>query len=84
MSVWRNFFLGQEPTRGVGPLRRLDAASARRETRQALDEMGIALTDVDRPVGAHSGGERQAIAIARARQQQTQTVVTNPFGPPQK
>src|SRR5919106_862368 len=24
MSVWRNFFLGSEPTLGVGPLQRLD------------------------------------------------------------
>ena len=66
MSVWRNFFLGQEPTRGRGPLRRLEVSVCRRETRSALEEMGIAMTDVDRPVGALSGGERQAIAIARA------------------
>jgi simple sugar transport system ATP-binding protein len=66
MSVWRNFFLGQEPTRGRGPLRRIDAARARAESREALHVMGIAMDDVDRPVGALSGGERQAIAIARA------------------
>ena len=66
MAVWRNFFLGEEPTRGRGPLRRLDVARCRRESRDALETMGIALRDVDRPVGALSGGERQAIAIARA------------------
>lgn len=66
MSVWRNFFLGQEPTRGRGPLRRLDVGACRRDTLSALQEMGITLSDVDRPVGALSGGERQAIAIARA------------------
>ena len=28
MSVWRNFFLGEEPTRGVWPFRRLDVGRA--------------------------------------------------------
>ncbi len=66
MAVWRNFFLGEEPTRGRGPLRRLDVARCRQESRAALETMSIAMRDVDRPVGALSGGERQAIAIARA------------------
>ncbi len=66
MSVWRNFFLGQEPVTGRGPLRRLDARRCRSESRDALSTMGILMEDVNRPVGALSGGERQAIAIARA------------------
>lgn len=66
MSVWRNFFLGREPTRGRGPLRRLDAARARVDTRHGLAEFGIHLDDVDRPLATLSGGERQSVAIARA------------------
>lgn len=66
LSVWRNFFLGAEPTRGVGPLRRLDAAYARRVAADAMAAMGIQLRDVDQPVGTLSGGERQCVAIARA------------------
>jgi simple sugar transport system ATP-binding protein len=66
MSIWRNFFLGSEPTRGWGPFRRFDAASARTETRRALAEMGIDIRDPDQPVGTLSGGERQSVAIARA------------------
>ncbi|MFC3822997.1 ATP-binding cassette domain-containing protein [Planomonospora venezuelensis] len=66
MSVWRNFFLGSEPTRGRGPLRRLDAARARRTVREELRSMGIDIRDVDQPVGTLSGGERQSVAIARA------------------
>jgi simple sugar transport system ATP-binding protein len=66
MAVWRNFFLGREPTRGWGPLRRFDSAQARRITRQALGEMGIDIRDPDQPVGTLSGGERQSVAIARA------------------
>ncbi|GAA3157335.1 ATP-binding cassette domain-containing protein [Blastococcus jejuensis] len=66
MAIWRNFFLGSEPTRGWGPFRRFDAASARAETRRALAEMGIDIRDPDQPVGTLSGGERQSVAIARA------------------
>jgi simple sugar transport system ATP-binding protein len=66
MPVWRNFFLGSEPTRGRGPLRRLDAAAMRATTHQALLRLGIDLRDVDQPIGTLSGGERQCVAIARA------------------
>ncbi len=66
MSVWRNFFLGREPTRGRGPLRRFDSATARETTRRELAAMGIDIRDPDQPVGTLSGGERQSVAIARA------------------
>src|SRR5690349_24376290 len=66
MAVWRNFFLGAEPTRGRGPFRRFDAGRARQVTRQALGDMGIDIRDPDQPVGTLSGGERQSVAIARA------------------
>ena len=66
MSVWRNFFLGSEPTRGFGPLRRFDVATARRTARDELGAMGIDIRDVDQPIGQLSGGERQSVAIARA------------------
>jgi simple sugar transport system ATP-binding protein len=66
MPVWRNFFLGSEPTRGRGPLRRLDTAAMRATTHQALLRLGIDLRDVDQPIGTLSGGERQCVAIARA------------------
>ena len=66
MSIWRNFFLGAEPMKGVGPLRRVDAASAKQIVRQELHEMGIDIRDPDQPVGTLSGGERQSVAIARA------------------
>jgi simple sugar transport system ATP-binding protein len=66
MSVWRNFFLGSEPTRGFGPFRMLDRRTGRDTTKRALAEMGIDLRDVEQPVGTLSGGERQCVAIARA------------------
>ncbi len=66
MSVWRNFFLGSEPTVGTWPLRRLDRRQGKKTARAALAEMGIDLRDVEQPVGTLSGGERQCVAIARA------------------
>jgi simple sugar transport system ATP-binding protein len=66
MSVWRNFFLGAEPTRGFGPFRRFDVELARETTRKELAAMGIDVRDPDQPIGQLSGGERQSVAIARA------------------
>lgn len=67
ISVARNFFLGNEPTKGWGPFRRLDHATANRVALEQLRSMGIRrVLDADQLVGTMSGGERQALAIARA------------------
>lgn len=66
MSLWRNFFLGSEPTVGAGPLKRVDVKRARRVVREEMGKMGIDVRDPDQPVGTLSGGERQAVSIARA------------------
>lgn len=66
MPVWRNFFLGSEPTVGLGPLRRIDAQRCRAVAIDQLEQLGIAVRDPDQSVGTLSGGERQAVAIARA------------------
>jgi simple sugar transport system ATP-binding protein len=66
LSVWRNFFLGSEPTKGWGPVRRYDVGFAQKTTRDELRKMGIDIRDPEQPVGTLSGGERQSIAIARA------------------
>ena len=66
MSIWRNFFLGAEPMRNVGPLKLFDAKTARDTVRKELHAMGIDIRDPDQPVGTLSGGERQSLAIARA------------------
>lgn len=66
MPVWRNFFLGCEPTVGVGPLRWIDVQRCRAVATEQLEQLGIALRDPDQSVGTLSGGERQAVAIARA------------------
>src|SRR5207253_5360288 len=66
MSIWRNFFLGSEPTVGFGPARRLDTGFAKRVMREEMGKMGIDVRDPNQAVGTLSGGERQAVAIARS------------------
>jgi simple sugar transport system ATP-binding protein len=66
MSVWRNFFLGNEPTKGRGPLQRMDIKAAQSIMRDEMAKMGIDVRDPNQTVGTLSGGERQALSIARA------------------
>jgi simple sugar transport system ATP-binding protein len=66
MSVWRNFWLGDEPKRGVTPIRWIDIPKAKRIAREELLKMGIDIRDLEQTVGTLSGGERQSVAIARA------------------
>lgn len=63
MPIWRAFFLGNEIVRGGG---RLDIRKEKQEVTSQLATMGINVRDVDQLVGTLSGGERQAVAIARA------------------
>lgn len=63
MSVWRNFFLGQELT---GFLGRLCEEEMRSIAQEQLKAMGIDLPDIDVDVESLSGGQRQVVAIARA------------------
>lgn len=66
LSVWRNFVLGAEPTRGVWPVRRLDVARAREITEQGMARVGVTGLDPDQPASGLRAGERQTLAIARA------------------
>ena len=66
MSITRNFFLGREPKKSFGPLKVFDTATATKTTLEELRKIGIKLRDTEQTVGTLSGGERQAVAIARA------------------
>ena len=67
MSIGRCFFVGNEPTWGWGPVQFFDRKKANAVAVQAVREFGITrIDDGDRLVGGLSGGERQALAIARA------------------
>ena len=62
LTVYHNMFLKRETVRW--PL--LNNRAMRKLARQRLDDMGIGLKSVDSEVARLSGGQRQAIAIARA------------------
>ena len=62
LTVYHNIFLNRERVRW--PL--LNNRAMRRIARERLDDMGIGLKSVDVPVARLSGGQRQAIAVARA------------------
>ena len=66
MSVSRNFFMGNEPTRRIGPISVFDHEVANEVTMSEMKKMGINLRGPDQAVGTLSGGERQTVAIARA------------------
>jgi len=66
MSITRNFFLGREPKKKFGPVAVFDSRAASGITNEELKKIGITLRDPDQAVGTLSGGERQAVAIARA------------------
>jgi simple sugar transport system ATP-binding protein len=62
LSVYHNMFLNRE--RVHWPL--LSNRTMRRLAREYLDEMGVNIPSVDSDVASLSGGQRQAIAVARA------------------
>ncbi|MEM0937931.1 MAG: ATP-binding cassette domain-containing protein [Pseudomonadota bacterium] len=66
MSVTRNFWMGREPIKRLGPLKMIDFDKANAVTMEEMRKMGINLRSPDQAVGTLSGGERQTVAIARA------------------
>jgi ABC-type sugar transport system ATPase subunit len=67
LSIYHNMFLNRELMWRVGPLRLLNNREMRRRAREYLDDIGIrTVRSVDVEVSALSGGQRQAIAIARS------------------
>jgi simple sugar transport system ATP-binding protein len=63
LTVFQNMFLHRELT--AKPLPLLRNRAMRKRTRAALDDIGIQITSIDLPVARLSGGQRQAIAVAR-------------------
>jgi simple sugar transport system ATP-binding protein len=66
ISIVRNFFLGREPVRSLGPMRLVDWGKAAEIAHSEMSRIGIDVRDLGQPVGTLSGGERQSVAIARA------------------
>jgi simple sugar transport system ATP-binding protein len=63
LSVVHNMFLRREKVHKPVPL--LANRAMKQETRRALDQIGVTIPRIDVPVARLSGGQRQAIAVAR-------------------
>jgi simple sugar transport system ATP-binding protein len=63
LTVFQNMFLNREVV--TKPLPLLSNRAMRKRTRAALDDIGIHIPSIDLPVARLSGGQRQAIAVAR-------------------
>ena len=67
LSVAHNMFLKRELKNGIGPIRWLDNGEMRKRARKYIEDIGIGtLRSVNSEVAMLSGGQRQAIAIARS------------------
>jgi ABC-type sugar transport system ATPase subunit len=66
LDVAKNIFLGRELTRSVLGVRLLRHRAMAREARETLAHVAIRIPDVTVMVRALSGGQRQAVALARA------------------
>jgi simple sugar transport system ATP-binding protein len=73
LSVYQNLFLRRERLLPGMPL--VSNRRMRKEAREALDEIGINIPDLNAPVARLSGGQRQAIAVARAIHQQADIIL---------
>jgi ABC-type sugar transport system ATPase subunit len=67
LTVADNIFLGREMTRGIGPLRFLDRRAMRKAAAEILPTLSVNVPSPNANVARLSGGQRQAVAIARAK-----------------
>jgi ABC-type sugar transport system ATPase subunit len=66
LFVWQNLFLNREIVRGVWPFRALDRRLMQAKSRELIDGLSVTMPSVTNRVRRLSGGQRQAVAIARA------------------
>ena len=74
LPVYMNLFLGHEQTT-LGPLRFLDKRGMRKLSRQYLADIHVHVPSVDAEAEQLSGGQRQAIAVARAMRAATKILL---------
>ncbi|MGZ6308868.1 MAG: ATP-binding cassette domain-containing protein [Ktedonobacterales bacterium] len=66
LTIWQNMFLNRERVKRFGPLAFLDRGAMRRESSSMLSRLQVNIPTINARVRRMSGGQRQAIAIARA------------------
>ncbi|MGJ8535036.1 MAG: ATP-binding cassette domain-containing protein [Alphaproteobacteria bacterium] len=70
-----NLYLGREKTRRIMGISFLDRKEMQRNAVEVMKSLGIVVPDPSAPVREMSGGQRQAIAIARAIHWQAKLVI---------
>ncbi|MCA0458404.1 MAG: ATP-binding cassette domain-containing protein [Chloroflexi bacterium] len=76
LSIARNLFLGREPLKGPRWLNRMDQDAMNEAASKLIRRVGITKNiPPTTPISALSGGERQAVAIARAMQFQSELII---------
>ena len=75
LSIAENVFLGRELTRGALGLPLLRRTAMRQRVAALLQELDAHISDPAAPVGSLSGGQRQAVAICRALDQNAKLVI---------
>lgn len=66
LTLWQNMFMGRELTRGVAPFRMLKRKEMISQSDELVRRLTVNVPDARRTVRSMSGGQRQAVAIARA------------------
>ena len=75
LNVYRNVFLGRELEKKVGPLKVLDITRMKTEVKRLFEELHLKVASIDSPVETLSGGQRQAVVIARAMYFKTRLLI---------
>jgi ribose/xylose/arabinose/galactoside ABC-type transport system permease subunit/ABC-type branched-subunit amino acid transport system ATPase component len=79
LGIAHNLVLGDEPRRArgrwLGPLALRDDVRAAELADERLASLGVRVADVNRPVAGLSGGQRQAVAIARVLRDDVRVVI---------
>lgn len=76
LSIARNLFLGREPLKGLRVLNRMDKKLMEEVAARLLREVGISKSiPASTAISALSGGERQAVAIARAMHFESEIII---------
>jgi ABC-type sugar transport system ATPase subunit len=65
LAVYQNVFLHRELTWGLGPVRFLARCTMEERTRTLFAELNVSVPSISGKVRGLSGGQRQAVAIAR-------------------
>jgi len=65
LSVWQNMFMSRELVRRIGPFKFLRRKEMKRQAKTLVEDLAVTVPSITNSVKRLSGGQRQAVAIAR-------------------